>query len=133
MKMQKFLLSVISLIIVSPTFAHVQCPSVTEIQKLGVSNVSQVGDHKYAVTQFSNFNTENAWGFGMTGICAASGAEAIVKANEALSNLHLMKGPLHSKKLNAWECIYHVPKNYRTVALTTSDVTLVKAIMDVEG
>jgi hypothetical protein len=104
------------------TTAKPQCPTANEIRSVGVGTVA-FNQGFYATTKFDAYHTANLWGFGIVNIVATSRAEALKKANAALSSLEFVSGPHHSPSLNAWGCFYSIGSGLHAEALTVSQPT----------
>ena len=95
------------------------CPSVAEIQNTQFVGAG-IQDGKFAVIQFSNYGTNELWGFGIYNIDASSPSDAIAQAQAALPNLTFKNGPLRANKINTWGCNYNIGEGFKAVALTAS-------------
>jgi hypothetical protein len=104
------------------TSAKPQCPTASEIRSLGVGTVA-FNQGYYATTKFDAYHTANLWGFGIVNIVATSRADALKKANAALSSLEFVSGPHHSPSLNAWGCFYNIGSGLHAEALTVLQPT----------
>lgn len=110
--------ALLSVGLISTAFASHQfaCPTVAAIQAVGVATTFG-RNGMYTVSQFDSFGTTEMWGFGITNVPAASNANALAKANNALTNLTFVSGPIFSNDIDVTAC-YYSAGSFMAAALT---------------
>ena len=119
--MEKIALSgLLSLSLISIAWAnesHYECPSITAIQQIGLSNDTyQESDGNYMVSQKDYYGTSHAWTFRVRNIAASSSAAAVIKA---VATLPTLSGNPESVYMNGYmDCQYDNRMGYFTDAYT---------------
>jgi hypothetical protein len=105
-----------------PVFANIlsdpnQCPSVEALKSVALNYVAP-DEGRYTAVNINNYGTPQDWVFGVGYISADSTADALKKAQTALTTLSGKPIPLFDASENMWMCIYNNNAGYITFAVT---------------
>lgn len=77
-----------ALVLAGSAFANKEaCPSLSDLQAVGITMSSVLVDNLYVGYSIDNYNTSSIWGFAIGPVEADSDGEAIAATNEILANM----------------------------------------------